>query len=80
MEPVIRSTQGREGRRLTLSAVTTGTSDLVTQEEALCKAGESEGCLQTEGQRAHPGMMNHLQAPSISSCLFKKHKFTLVTA
>ena len=80
MEPVIRRTRAREGRRPTLSAVTTGTSVLVTDEEALCKAEESEGCLQTEGQRAHLGMVNHSQGPSISSHMFKKYKFTLVTA
>ena len=41
MEPVIRRTRAREGRRPTLSAVTTGTSAVVTEEEALCRAGES---------------------------------------
>lgn len=52
MEPVIRRTRAREGRRPTLSAVTTGTSALVTDEEALCKAEESEGYLQTKGQES----------------------------
>lgn len=59
MEPVIRRTRAREGRRPTLSAVTTGTSALVT-DEVLLQGRGPEGCLQTEGQRAHLGMVNHL--------------------
>lgn len=80
MEPVIRRTRGQGGEKANPVSCHHGTSALVTDEEALCKAEESRAvCRPRVRWRSRDGV-NHSQGPSISSHMFKKYKFTLVTA